>query len=457
MFRTVLNTIIYKITGGNERSVKATYNIAYLSLIKGVSILLNLLIIPITIKYVSPSQYGIWITLSSMIVWISFFDIGFSNGLRNRFTEALATNNVKRGKELISTAYVFIGAVFGIVMLLLLVFNNFINWSQLLNAPPELNNEIRLLGFVLSSYFCLQFILRIITTVVISDQKPAIASLIDVSGQVLGFLFITFLVVFFPNDGSLLKLGFAFTIFPLLVLVFANFYLFNNRYKAYSPSIKYFNRDSINDVFGLGIKFFVIQIAGIIQFQTANFLISRFFGPTDVTNYNIAFRYFSVLNMIFMIMLTPQWSAVTDAYVKHELLWIKKMVQKYLLVAVLFAFIGVGMLFSANTVYRIWIGENVVTIPFEISFYMSIYFIVSNFVNLYVQVLNGIGAIKLQFYICFISPVLFILGSYVMVHHYHMGVAAIVIASIVSNINGIIVAPLQYYMVMKGKRGIWIA
>jgi hypothetical protein len=38
-----------------------------------------------TINYVNPTQYGIWITLSSIISWFSFFDIGFGYGLSSRF------------------------------------------------------------------------------------------------------------------------------------------------------------------------------------------------------------------------------------------------------------------------------------------------------------------------------------------------------------------------------------
>lgn len=453
----LLNPFIFKLFGGSERSVKVTLNVFFLALIKGVSIVVNLSIIPITIKYVSPSQYGIWITLSSMIAWISFFDIGFSNGLRNRFTAAIAKNNLVLAKELVSTAYVFLGIIFFVVWALLILFNNFINWSQLLNAPPELNGEIRFLGIILGTYFCLQFVLRIIVTIVTADQKPAIGSLIDVSGQLLAFLFIFFLAQVFPQSGSLTILSISFTLFPLMVLIFANILLFRKKYRIYSPSIKYFRMECIRDVFGLGIRFFVIQIAGVIQFQTANFLISHFFGPSDVTIYNIAFRYFSILNMLFAILLTPQWSAVTDAYIKNDFEWIRRMVKKYLFFAFGFAFLGILMLVFSTFVYRIWIGENIVLVPFEISLYMSIYFILTNFVSLYVSVLNGIGAIRIQFYVCLISPILFILSSYYMVNYLNMGVYAIVIASIISNVNGIIVAPLQYYNVMRGKRGIWTA
>ena len=61
------------ITKGHERSVKAKKNILASFVIKGGSIAVSLVSVPLTIHYVSPPQYGIWLTLSSMVGWFGFF------------------------------------------------------------------------------------------------------------------------------------------------------------------------------------------------------------------------------------------------------------------------------------------------------------------------------------------------------------------------------------------------
>ncbi len=58
----------------------------------------------------------------------------------------------------------------------------------------------------------------------------------------------------------------------------------------------------------LGIIFFIIQIAGIVQYETANIIIARSFATADVTSYNIVYKYFGVLDMVFVIFLAPFWS-----------------------------------------------------------------------------------------------------------------------------------------------------
>src|ERR1017187_8756856 len=78
------------INKGHYRSVKAKNNIIASFFIRGVSIVIGLVVVPLTINYINSSRYGIWLTLSSIISWFSFFDIGLSQDLRNKFAEAKA-------------------------------------------------------------------------------------------------------------------------------------------------------------------------------------------------------------------------------------------------------------------------------------------------------------------------------------------------------------------------------
>ena len=78
------------INRGHDRSVQAKKNIISTFLIKGVSIAISLILVPLLINYINASRYGIWLTLSSIVGWFSFFDIGLTHGLRNKFAEAKA-------------------------------------------------------------------------------------------------------------------------------------------------------------------------------------------------------------------------------------------------------------------------------------------------------------------------------------------------------------------------------
>ena len=90
-FKAKIQSIYRRLfVNGSERSVIIKKNIVQSSGFKVASIIISLLVVPITIDYVNAEQYGIWLTLSSIVHWISYFDLGLGHGLRNKFAEAKA-------------------------------------------------------------------------------------------------------------------------------------------------------------------------------------------------------------------------------------------------------------------------------------------------------------------------------------------------------------------------------
>jgi len=277
----------------------------------------------------------------------------------------------------------------------------------------------------------------------------------DLLGQIISLLLIVILVK--TTEGSLLKLGVALCASPLLVLLVANLYFFKGQYGRYKPEMSKVKFVYIKDLFNLGIKFFLISFAGIIQFQTANIIIARNFGTEDVTSYNIVFKYFGMLNMVFTIFITPFWSASTEAYEKHEIQWIKNGIRKYNQLNLLMVFAGLMMLIFSATAYRFWIGEGKVNIPFSLSLWGFFYFNVLIFGGKYVNFLNGISALRIQFLTSIISPFIYIAIAILLIKFYRIGVCSLFIASIIANFNALILAPLQYYQIIvkRSKAAIW--
>ncbi|MCF2447074.1 oligosaccharide flippase family protein [Dyadobacter sp. CY345] len=451
----VLHFISNNFTKGHERSIKAKKNIGLSFLIKGASIAISLILVPLTINYINPYRYGIWLTLSSVVSWFSFFDIGLTNGLRNKLVQAKSEGNIKLAKIYISTTYSILALIFAGVWVLLMITNQFLNWSEILKISPSMESEISFLAIIIFSYFCLQFVLRVITTLIIADQQPAKTSLLDLLGQILSLILIFILVK--TSDGSLVKLGIALCVSPLIVLVGANLYYFNGVFKKYRPSFADVKFAYSNDLLKLGFSFFVIQIAAIIQYESANIIISRNFGAAEVTSYNVVYKYFGILHMVFMIFITPFWSASTEAFFKNDIAWIRNGIRKYNMLNIAMFFGGLLMLLFSDMAYSLWLGKGKVDIDFSLSLYGFIFFSVGMFGSKYVNFLNGINALRLQFWSSVISPFLYVGTVLVLIRYFHIGVYAVFIGAIIANINAYLIAPLQYYMIIvKGKKGIWI-
>jgi O-antigen/teichoic acid export membrane protein len=80
MLSTIKNKVQAFWKEGNERSLQVKRNIVYTFLIRGLSVLIGFMLLPLTINYLNPTQYGIWVTIASLVAWINTFDIGLSNG-----------------------------------------------------------------------------------------------------------------------------------------------------------------------------------------------------------------------------------------------------------------------------------------------------------------------------------------------------------------------------------------
>ena len=443
-------------TKGHQRSVDAKKNIAGSIIIRGISIAIGLVAVPLTIHYVNPFQYGIWLTLSSMIAWISFFDIGFTHGLRNKFAEAKAKGKIDEARIYVSTAYYYISVIFFVIWLLLMFSNRFIIWHKLLSLPENTEGDLSRLALIIFTYFCLQFIFRVINTILIADQQPAKASLLEMLGQLVS-LAIIFAVTKF-TQGSLLYLGLAAGIGPTLVLLVANIVLFNSKFKDYRPSLKFVKKDYAKDVMKIGLKFFVLQIAVMVQFESSLFLLAHYFpDKTLITSYSIAYKYFSTLQMGFLILLSPFWSGVTYAYNTGDNAWIKNAVKKYLRIFIAVVFAGLLMLLFSGKVYELWLGKNLVHIDFNISLLCFIYFCTAIYASIFIFVLNGIGAIHIQFVSAIFSSIGFVILALLLIKQFHLGVPSVLIAAIASNIFGYIIAPVQYYQIFfkKSQSKIW--
>jgi O-antigen/teichoic acid export membrane protein len=440
---------------GHERSIRAKKNIVLSLIIKGISMATSFVAVPLTLNYVDSSTYGVWLTLSSLVAWFVFFDIGLTQGLRNKFAEAKAAGNDQLAQIYVSTTYAILGLIFVTVWIIFIVINKYLSWPDILNIPKTMGSEVSFLAVVIFTYFCLSFVFKIITSILLADQQPSASSLIELCGQVLSLIFIIILVK--TTKGSLLKLGFALCISPLFVLIAANIILFRKKYRKYSPSFKKVRISHIKDLFNLGIIFFLIQIASIIQFQTANIIIARNFSTSDVTAYNIVYKYFGILYMVFSIFLTPFWSASTEAFHKGDISWIRSSMKRYTQLNIVMLLGSFIMLFFSDLLYRLWLGEGKVIIPFSLSLWGCVYYNIMIFGSKYVQFLNGISALRIQFLSSLVSPILYIGIVLILIKYFNLGVYSLFIGAVISSFNGYILAPIQYHLVInKKKEGIWI-
>jgi O-antigen/teichoic acid export membrane protein len=441
------------ITEGHERSVKAKKNIIASFVVKSISIVISFVLVSIALGYLDETRYGIWITLSSFITWFEFFEVGLGKGLRNRLSEALALNNRKLARAYISTTYGLLLLIITTISVVFFLVNPFINWARVLNTPAIMENELAILSTIVFGGFFIRFFLQLLTNVLFADQRPAMAGSFSAISNTIALAAIYILTK--TTEGSLLNLGLVLTVSPILVFSAASVYFYSTDYKEIRPARKYIDFKLIRSLGSLGIKFFGLAISSIILYETSNILIAQFFGPAEVTPYNIAYKYFSLLSIAFTIIVTPFWSAFTEAWTKNDRQWIVNAVKRLKQIWVVFLICGIFMLAVSKWFFVLWVG-NSVKIPFVLSALMLVSFMVFNYGGIFSQFANGIGKINLQVYSSLIATLIYIPIAFFLVKVLHMGVESLVITTILTNWYGPLLGPVQFRKIMNNTAtGVW--
>jgi O-antigen/teichoic acid export membrane protein len=449
----IFHNINQYISSKDSRNKNAIKNILFSFLIKGLSIFISLVQLPIALKYIGNEQYGIWLTLSSVFMWFSMFDLGLGNGLRNKFAEAIALNDLHKAKVYVSTTYAILSLIVVLFAVIFFIISDYISWEYIFNCKPQLISNLRLVVLCFLIPFLMQFVLRLINVLLQAEQKPAASDAINLISN----LCVTLAIFFLPNIDSrkFLFLVLTFSIIPVIITLLSTIILFKGRYKRYKPSLKCVNFNYSKDLIGLGFKFFLLQICGLVMFSLTNFLISHFLDPSEVTVYNVAYRYISVGIMAFTIVLSPYWNAFTDAYIKGELDWIKNIYTKLFRIWMLFSFGIILMVLISPLIYKVWLSGQV-NVPFQLTLFIGLFAIINNLTGMYVTLINGTGKIQVQTIYALISMTITIPISFFLVKTCHFGVSGFGLSLFVMSISGAIITRIQYKKIVnKLDYGIW--
>lgn len=221
---------------GHERSLKIRKNVIISFLIKGASIPIALILVPMTINYINPVQYGIWLTISSIVGWMNFFDIGMGNGLKNKLAHSLALNEYDKINKYVSTTYAVLSIIAFTFFIVFFIISFFFDWNRILNIPSTLTYNVRPVILIVLVCFCIQFVVQILNTLLTATHQPSKSSVITLIGQLVTLIIIYFLTRNVP--GNLLILVTVLAGVPIIVMFLSGLYIFKTSLSGFAPKLK---------------------------------------------------------------------------------------------------------------------------------------------------------------------------------------------------------------------------
>lgn len=449
----IINRLRFFIGGGDDRTRNMKRNSIAMLVVKGLSILVSLAYVPMMLKNVNRADYGVLLTLTSLVQWVAMLDIGLGNGLRNTLAKNLALQEYDKAKENVSSCYAALAIYVSAIVLVFLCVAPFLSWKTILNAPN--NSEAELLGLTIVVFvsFCLQFVVNLLTSILYACQKPAYTSYIMFTTQVVNFILVYIMIHAFGIT-SILEIGSVTCLTPPAVIVIFSIILFRRQLKHISPSFKSVHLKSVNTILNLGVKFFILQIITIVLYQSNNIIITHTVGPEAVVTYNIAYKYMGMITMVFLIIISPVWSAATDAYVTSDFDWMKRTIQYLRKVFLGVLCIGLIMFAASKPIYTIWLGKDTVDVPYIVTGLSFVACMFDILYRIYGTFINGMGKLQLQMIITSAIAVVYIPMAVFLGKHF--GLSGVLLANTIVFMANYLWARIQCSKLIKQTAtGIW--
>ena len=412
-------------TGVTEKS--AIINMA----LKPVSAILSLVYTPILLDYLGDEKYGLWATILSVITWISFFDVGIGNGLRNLLSRLISEKKEIDAKKAVSTAYIVLSIIATILFVFLAFMSFFADWCYIFSTSVPL----RMVLLITFLFICVNFVLALSNTILYALHKAEMVSVRSCLVQATNIICLLLIRQFSNENLTIIAILFGATSAFFYMEASATIF---RKHLYLRPSIHYFDKMMIKEISGVGIKFFIIQIMGLLLFTVDSMLITHYFGSAKATPFSITNKVFNTIYSAFVAFAVPYWSRTTVAYNQGDSLWIKKSIKKMLGVGLGFIVCYFVMAVVFEPVINIWLNRNLdnqTGLVFLMAFFYSIY----TLLGVECQFINGTGLITTQLIIYIIIGILNVPLSIIMGVYLGMGCFGIRLATTVLVMAAVIV------------------
>ena len=287
---------------------------------RGVGFLNFLITVPLTLGYLGKERYGAWMAISSLMAFLSFADLGLSNGLISAISRAEGEGDTTFARRAITSVILYICCIAAILLVLFYTSLHFIHWDDVLGLGTLKDpHEIRLAITIFVTLFAVGLPVNLAQHVQSSLQRGYVSN-------------------FWLAIGSISSLGLVFMAAhrhaPIYILVLIvggvppvmqlcnALLLFLKQRPDLRPSIHHFEWSVGNSMLRSGLLFLGLGIAGALAYDSQNIVIAHVLGPAAVGTYAVVQRLYSVIPMLIAFVTQPLWPAFGEAIARKEWPWV---------------------------------------------------------------------------------------------------------------------------------------
>ena len=285
---------------------------------KAVTLVTAVIVVPLTFRYLGAERYGLWMTMTSFVLFLGFADLGLGNGLTTRIAEADGDDDHHRVERLVSCAFYSLLALSIILGIVFALAAYQLDWKSIYGLKTSL--AIHEAGFataILVACSLANMPLGTVLRVQTGFQQGYVADIWTACGSLLALVGILVVV---NRGGGLPTLVLAVAGLPVLATLCNWTVQFFHVRPNLRPRPALFDPTVARQLLAVGSIFFVQQCFGLIYYLSDNLVIARTMGAVAVAHYAVIQRIFSI-GIVTQYIVAPLWPALGEALARQDFAW----------------------------------------------------------------------------------------------------------------------------------------
>ena len=357
------------------------------------SIAVTLVTVRIALQHLGSSDYGTVATVTALATLFGIADFGLGNGLLNLVARGKAKGDYEGIQRSVSTAFNLLIIIALSIAVIAWVTQRATSWTSLVLGAAADRPGVGLgIAFAVGA-ICFGMPLGVAGRVNLGFQESYRTSSWNIAGSLSTLVGVIAAIRF---DGGIAAITLAIVLGPTIgaALSFAD--RFGRISKGIAPHIGVISGGEAKQLSRTGGYFFIIQLAGIIAYQTDVLIVNRISGSGSVAEYSVAARLFMFIPVLLSLVLIPLWPAYTEALETRDVNWIRLTLRRTLGIGVVFnSMTSFLLLFATPSLVRLWTdGEVVVDLWLKSGFVLFV--ILNGAIGPLATLLNGLQMFRVQ-------------------------------------------------------------
>ncbi len=368
---------------------------------RGIIAITNLIAIRFLLPYLGTESYAVYLILLSFTSWCALTDFGIGTALQNYISE-FRVKKIDYQPYINSAFQIIICFTLIAIMLSLVLYQPIQNF--ILKKYTDILN-IQTINVVLASLILLILIgvVNISTKIYYALQKGVIPNILTSIAYIISFCAMLIVINTQSENNKILKIILCYTLPQIVLIGFLFFKIFKNSIK----NIFKVNKDILKVLLDRTIKFGLITIIGLMNYEIDYFIMAKTVSPTDITVYSVFAKIFLAVFSIYSSLLIAFWPLCAERYHRKEYKEIKEHINRYLIFGISLLSVSIIILYLfKDLIFSILLQNISYNLSYTFFIVAIIYFIFRTIGDTYTIFLQSTNHTKI--FITFISIQTFI-------------------------------------------------